>query len=110
MSIKLNQYSDEFEIGFRLDTYKYGGGLAIEMLCDDYYGWSPYAMLTVNLEDYPGSDNIAFVDTNNLGSSIVDWITNNNLGEPTGNYGFSGWCAYPEVRFDLDKIKEHEVE
>jgi hypothetical protein len=108
VSIKLEAWDKIYDIAFEIDSYVYGG-MAISMLFreDDY--WLPYATLTVNLEDFPTENNKAFVDINNLGDEIVDWIVQNDLGELTGRCGFSGYCAYPEVQFNLDKIKEHEV-
>lgn len=101
MSIKLRNENIRFDIS----SYEYGGGLAIIMWCDD----GPYATLTVNLEDEKTSGpNCQFVDTNNLGYlDIMNWIVDNNLGEETGHVGFSGYCMYPEVRFNLEEINKH---
>ena len=103
MSIKLKSWGTEHNIRFLLSSYEYGGGLAIIMECDD----GPYGVLTVNLEDYPTSGNRAFVDTNNLSDAILDWIEQNNLGQPTGRQGFSGYCIYPEYEFNLEEINKH---
>ena len=105
MSIKLNRWGEIHNITFEISSYKYGGGLAILMNCEE----GPYAALTVNLEEFPREDNNAFVDTNNLGNEIVDWIIENDLGELTGRIGTSGYCIYPEVAFNINKIKVHEV-
>lgn len=105
MSIKLNQCGKNWNITFEISSYAFGGGLAILMNCKD----EPYATLTVNLEEFPTEDNKAFVDTNNLGNEIVDWIIENDLGELTGRIGTSGYCVYPEVAFNINKIKVHEV-
>lgn len=109
MSIKLERWNNEYEISFEVTTYHYGGSLAIQLYYREESYQAPYATLTVNLEDFPTENDKAFVDTNNLGDEIVDWIVQNDLGELTGRIGFSGYCVYPEVQFDLDKIKEHEV-
>jgi hypothetical protein len=109
VSIKLERWDNEYEIAFEVTTYRYGGSLAIQMSYKEESYWLPYTTLTVNLEDFPTENDKAFVDTNNLGDEIVDWIVQNDLGELTGRIGFSGYCVYPEVQFNLDKIKEHEV-
>ena len=106
MSIKLNRWNKNWNITFEISSYRYGSGLAIVMWCDNH---EPYSNLTVNLEDFPTTKNRAFVDTNNLGEEIVDWIIENDLGELTGRVGVSGYCVYPEVEFNINKIKEHEV-
>lgn len=107
MSIKLERYGHVHDITFELDRYASGGGLAIIMYCQEE-GWKEsYAVLTVNLEDYPTFGNRAYVDTNNLGDEILQWIEDNNLGQPTGEIGYSGFCVYPEYEFNLDEINKH---
>lgn len=106
MSIKRKFYGTENDITFRVDSYRSGGGLAIVMECEE----GPYGVLTVNLEDFPTHGNKAFVDINNNGADIVDWIESNNLGVVTGRMGFSGFCIYPEVEFNLDEISKHLTE
>ena len=64
--------------------------------------WAPYAALTVNIE--PESDRFvgttkAFVDTNNLGSSVVGWLEDNGIAKATGIEARSGYCTYPQVEF-----------
>lgn len=110
MSIKLNKYEKDWQIAFAVSSYRYGGGLAIEMYSvgEDYP--EMFSILTINLEDFPTEENRAFVDTNNLSYEIIDWIIDNNLGELTGRIGLSGYCSYPEVRFNLDEINKHLME
>ena len=110
MSIKFEKWDKTWDIWFEISSYNYGGGLAIEMICEEEYGPEPFATLTVNLEDFPTEGNNAFVDINNLSDEIVDWLIANNLGEMTGRIGFSGFCAYPEIAFNLDEIKKHVKE
>lgn len=107
MSIKLERYGVTHLITFGIDRYASGGGLAIVMYCNEDYPNEPYAVLTVNLEDYPTCGNRAYVDTNNLGDDILQWIEDNNLGQPTGEIGYSGFCVYPEYEFNLDEINKH---
>jgi hypothetical protein len=107
VSIKLYHYDEDFDISFEIDSYANNDSLAICMTCG--LDNEPYGVLTVNLEDFPCTGDCAFVDTNNFGDVIIDWIVQNDLGELTGRIGFSGYCVYPEVRFNLNKIKEHEV-
>lgn len=77
---------------------KYGGGLAIQMWCDD----GPYATLTVNLHPEKCKENCAFIDTNNLGNRILGWLEENGIAHWTYRVERSGYCEYPEVEFDAD--------
>jgi len=88
-----------------LETSKYAvdNTLAVVMICEN---GTAFGTLTVNIQE-DLRDNCAFVDYNNMGEDIVDWIQENNLGTYTGRIGFSGFCAYPEVKFDLEEIKKH---
>ena len=65
-----------------------------------------FVTLTVNLDasDYCAKD-CAFVDTNNCPWAGT-FIRENALGVPTGRYAYSGFCIYPEYKFDLEKLKE----
>lgn len=109
MSIKLTRWDRTYEIEVYRTTYLHGGGLAITLDYYEFECWLPFGVLTVNLEDYPTAGNNAFVDTNNFGPEIIDWIIENDLGTLTGRIGYSGYCEYPEVEFNVDKIKQSEV-
>ena len=83
--------------------------LAVKL--EDVDDGSPFAVVTVNL-NYPLSDNsspeLAFVDTNNL-PMISDWLVSTGLAVPTGHIGYSGYCLYPEFKFDLEKVGNKHV-
>ena len=109
MSINYKGWDTQYDITFELSTYREGGGLAVLM---NYYDKEfkcnmSYGTLTVNLEDFPTYGSKAFVDINNLGEGIIQWIEDNNLGKQTSRLGFSGFCVYPEVDFNLDEINKH---
>lgn len=93
------------------DKYVEGDGLALILLDRDLeYGYlEPYCDITVNL---PGEmltgENCAFVDVNNA-PFIRAVLEENGLAEFTGMMGFSGWCAYPEYRFNMDEVRKHLV-
>lgn len=40
-----------------------------------------------------------FIDTNNNGEEVLDWLMLYGLCTPTGRYAVSGFCKYPEVDF-----------
>lgn len=58
----------------------------------------PWSDLTVNL-GVKCEENTAYIDVNNNGPEILDFIIDNGLGVPTGKMLPSGFCVYPEVRF-----------
>ena len=53
-----------------------------------------YAVATVNLCHPLQSDNLAFLDENNL-PGIGEWIEKNSLGLRMGIMANSGFCCYP---------------
>lgn len=104
--LKLNAWGSEHEITFRINSYASNGNLAIEMFCWDNEFPEPWSILTVNL-DVKCKSNCAFIDTNNNGDSILDWLKENKLGKLTGYYEYSGFCLYPEFIFDMDEIQKY---
>ncbi len=94
-----------YDVELHVCRYDYNNNLAITL-------WSPeegpFATLTVNLPytSYLPSD-MAFVNTNNC-PWAEEFIEEHDLGEPTGEYGISGFCRYPLYRFYLDKIEGNE--
>lgn len=68
----------------------------------------PIATITVCLCDDSLKEGEAYVDTNNC-PWAVDFIEQGELGKRTGRVGRSGYCVYPVVKFDMEKVKEKEV-
>lgn len=97
-----------YKIKLKVDKYL-NDRLLIAMLYydSDVKQYMPYASLTVNIPWAPCGSDSAFVDTNNCGEKILKWITDNNLGVETGRYVRSGYCAYPEVHFNLDEVMKY---
>lgn len=77
----------------------------MELLCRSEYGLEPYSRLTVNLGNKLPPDT-AYIDSNNNGEEIMNWLIEKRLGKPTGNWGHSGFCSYPEFKFDIDRLYE----
>ena len=65
--------------------------------------------LTVNLVDYPTNKDCAFIDTNNV-KWAENFLQENQIAHPTGRYAISGYCTYPEYRFDMSKLKDYQDE
>ena len=82
--------------------YTADNNLAVGVLFED----DEFEVLSVNL---PESNSInpdeAYVDTNNF-PQAPEFIIENGLGEPTGEYAASGFCIYPLYRFNTDKFAE----
>lgn len=96
--MKIRDYYKEYEV--KVNKAKYpNGNLAIVLDCyDEEYGfWERYGNLTTNL-DKKLPPNQAYVDTNNMPNAEA-FIAENHLGEPTDEYGISGFCFYPLYKF-----------
>lgn len=109
---ELNFYGHKYHIVMQKGTYHSNGTLAIEMLSTtpkgkfkDYFG-----TLTVNIadSDMVASDKYAFIDTNNNGEEIAQWLIDNKIAYPTGIIGYSGFCSYPLFKFDESVLDEME--
>lgn len=99
---RINSWKNTYMI--RIERHNYmNGRLAINLVCVPAN--EPFGVITVNI-DYPLSrqrNDLAFVDTNNF-PDIESWLKDNKLAVPTGYYGKSGYCCYPEYKFDLSKL------
>ena len=104
--LTLNKYGTAHPMTFELATYVENGNLYVGLLCHDDGYPMPWQNLTVNLS-VPCKPNRAFIDTNNNGNEIIDWLEQNGLGYYTGNLMPSGWCVYPEFEFNMEKLMEH---
>ena len=110
---ELNFYGHKYHIVMQKGTYRSNGTLAIEMLevspkgkrVRDYFG-----MLTVNIadSDVVASDKYAFIDTNNNGEEIAQWLIDNKIAKNTGIKGYSGFCSYPLFKFEESVLDEME--
>lgn len=98
-------WGETYNVSVIPTTYTNNGSLAIQLMTDTC---EPFAIATVNLPESGSAPNRAFLDTNNV-PGIDDWFEELKLGFPTGNVGFSGYCAYPEFEFDLDRINKIAV-
>ena len=75
------------------DTYMMGNRLALSLISASD---GPFGTLSVNLvEETLTNDRCFFVDTNNC-PFAESFLIENKIAIPTGNFGFSGFCVYPE--------------
>ncbi|MFR5631424.1 MAG: DUF4313 domain-containing protein [Monoglobales bacterium] len=105
---ELKKYGKSNMISLEVGSYM-EGNLAIMMNVWEGKLSEPWNVLTVNLMGIRDK-NCAFIDTNNNGQEILAWIVRNGLAVPTGSYGSSGYCAYPEYRFREDALRECDPE
>lgn len=91
------------EVFIEVSSYANNGTLAIQLWCED----GPFATLTVNIMD-KHREGCQYVDTNNC-PWAEKFIHDYNLGEPTGNYGMSGFCLYPEYKFNIEELTKYDM-
>ena len=107
----MHKYDEDYQMYFELANYTENGNLYVGLIVYDeeekYY--APWQNLTVNLS-VKCKPNCAYIDTNNNGYEIIDWLEQNKLGHCTGNLMPSGWCVYPEFEFDMEALMEHVTE
>lgn len=105
-TLTLYKYGKAHPMTFQLSNYSINGNLAVLLVTHEEGYPAPWQNLTVNLVDGCKA-NCGFIDTNNNGIEIIDWLIENQLGHPTGRLEASGWCMYPEFEFDMDKLMEY---
>lgn len=101
---KLEFLDEEYKVEAFKTSYVENDNMAVIIENEDFE-----EVLTVNLKDIPTSKNCAFIDTNNV-KWAEKFLQENKIAKPTGRYGFSGFCSYPEYQFDMSKLKEYEDE
>lgn len=69
----------------------------------------PIATLTVCLCDNRLKENESYVDTNNC-PWVVDFLEGKGIAKLSDKIKPSGFCVYPAMEFDLEKMKEFEEE
>lgn len=101
-----SMYGGEYEITLRTNHYANNNNLYIGLDCWEDGFPMPYTDLTVNL--YPKCEpNCAFIDINNNGVEIINWLMANKLGKLTGRMCHSGFCQYPEFEFNMEEVQKY---
>lgn len=96
-------YNDCF---LKVDHYRADNALAV-LLFSKTEG--PIATLTVCLCDNHLKENESYVDTNNC-PWVVDFLEGKGIAKLSDKVRLSGYCVYPVMEFDLEKMKEFEEE
>ncbi len=101
--------NEEMKACFVTDRYRTGSRIYIGMLTwnEEYSFYEPWWDITVNIP-YVGKlkPTECFVDTNNC-PKIDEWLVENNFAYYTGKYGQSGFCRYPAMVFNMNRINEY---
>ena len=89
------------------DSYYADNSLFIGIMTEDEGYPEPLADITVCIPDsiYSLKENEAYVDTNNC-PWVLDFIRQYELGTELGITCNSGYCFYPVIKFNMDKVKE----
>lgn len=107
-TLTLNKYGKQHPMTFVLKQYASTGNLYVGLITHEE-GYEPWSDLTVNL-DVKCEKNCSFIDTNNNGNEIIDWLVDNGLGYRTGLKARSGFCVYPEFIFNMNKLLQYVME
>lgn len=109
---ELTMYGETYKIALMKGTYSSNETLAVEMVVVNDKGEmvEPWNMLTVNIDssNVLANDKRAFIDTNNNGEEIIQWLEENKIATSKGVYGQSGWCSYPLYEFNGQVLNEME--
>lgn len=92
------------DVTLRIDSYVQGHGLYIGL---DEEDGSPMADLTVNLPDSQLKQGQAYIN-HEMSEDFLCFIEQNHLGTVLPQHGFSGYCSYKAVDFDLDRLEEFD--
>ena len=104
-TINLERYGKIHPMCFCKANYLENNNLAIGLVTYIEGYPEPWSNLTVNLS-VRCAENCAYIDTNNNGNDIIDWLVSNGLGKLTGTTRISGFCVYPEFEFNMEKLME----
>lgn len=104
-TLKLERYGKDHQVCFSTARY-YNNNLCVKILECETNGIVLWSYLTVNF-DIRCPEHCAFIDVNNNGDRIVEWVITHGLGHLTGRICESGFCTYPEVVFNMEKLEEY---
>ena len=101
----LKRWGVNHPMTFTKANYNNNNNLYVGLLTNIEGYPEPWSDLTVNL-GVECADNCAFIDVNNNGDDIIDWLCENNLGKLTGSIYMNGFCIYPEFEFNMDRLRK----
>lgn len=105
-TLTLNKWGNEHPMTFEIRKYADNGNLYIGLITHEEGYPEPWSNLTVNL-GVKCKENCGFIDVNNNGIEIIDWLIDNKLGRILPREKISGFCVYPEFEFDIKMIEQY---
>ena len=72
--------------------------------------WFPWAPLTINFGECKCNETCAYIDVGKHdfdGFSVVDWLYSYKIATRTGKVHYYLGSIYPEVKFDMNNIKDY---
>lgn len=99
-------FGQDIPVFFRIDHYVSNDNLFVGLVTDRDGFYEPWNDLTTNIGRFC-EPNCSFIDINNNGIDVLDWLLANHLGELTGRVECSGFCDYPEFRFNMDELNKY---
>ena len=98
------------ELALEVSSYANNGCLYIGLHNKTEEGFDQFGNLTVNLpmsSMIPPEPNEAYID-HFLSKENLRFIKKHKLGVVLPEIGFSGYCAYAKVAFDLERLREFD--
>ena len=98
------------EVALVVSSYADNGSLYVGLYCKED-GFEPFGDLTVNLREnnLKGRSNAAFID-HDFSRDKLRFIKRHKLGTVLPEKGYSGFCEFSRVAFDLERLKEFDRE
>ena len=106
MKLRLIKYGKVHPMTFETTYYPNNGNLYVGLITHEAGYPEPWQNLTVNL-GIKCAANCAFIDTNNNGSEIIEWLITHKLGRLTGRMEASGFCVFPEFKFNMKMLEKY---
>ena len=106
--MKIKLWDTEYTLEFQKGNYLDNGNLAVQIMSmetgEEYY--EPFCLLTVNL-GVKLPENMAFVDSNNCPSDVIQKLLDKGLIVPIDIYQ-SGFCTYQAYEFKEEFLESME--
>ena len=96
-----DQWGDKVKVIFYKDNYLDNNRIFIGCMCEneEYGGYDPYCVITVNIAHNIPDGNYGFLDVDNGDPVLFQLMENRNWIEYTGRFEPSGFGIYPLVKF-----------
>lgn len=95
------------ELALVVDAYSFGNRLYIGLYQLEEDEWELFDDLTVNLPDCFAGVNEAFLCDSGQKEKL-QFIKKHKLGKVLPDVGYSGYCRYIKVAFDLERLSEFD--